>query len=108
LAGVGFALKPFFLPVWLGVEGYLALRRAPAIWKRPENYAIVAFGLGYGLSVLLFAFAYIEVAQWARSVYDAYWSWGFWVLDRSLAAPCSPFRVGSASACKQASSWTTR
>lgn len=80
LAGVGFALKPFFLPVWLGVEGYLALRRAPAIWKRSENYAIIAFGLGYGLSILLFAFAYIEVAQWARSVYDAYWSWGFWVL----------------------------
>jgi hypothetical protein len=82
LAGVGFALKPFFLPVWLAVEGYLALKRSPAICKRPENYAIVAFGLGYGLSILLFTPAYLGLAGTALKVYNGYWSFGFWALAR--------------------------
>ncbi len=85
LAGVGFSLKPFFIPVWLAVEGYVGLRRLPRAWRRPENYAIVAVILSYGLSILLFTSAYIDVARWALKVYNAYWSWGFWVLAGNVA-----------------------
>ncbi len=83
LAAVGFSLKPFFLPVWLAVEAYMALRRSWAIWRRPENYAIVAFGLSYGISVLLFVPAYIGLARSTFAVYDDYWSWGFSTLVRN-------------------------
>ncbi|UCC73370.1 MAG: hypothetical protein JSV86_02045 [Gemmatimonadota bacterium] len=85
LAGFGFSLKPFFIPVWLAVEGYVALRRSPAIWKRPENYVMVGFLLSYGLAILLFAPGYIELARTALKVYNGYWSWGFWALARDPA-----------------------
>ncbi len=83
LAGIGFSMKPFFLPVWLAVEGYLALRRSRAIWRRPENYAIIAFGLSYGVSILLFVPAYFELARSTLAVYNGYWSWGFSTLVRN-------------------------
>jgi hypothetical protein len=93
LAAVGFALKPYFLPVWLAVEGYVALRHSPAIWKRPENYAIIAFGLIYGLSILLFTPAYVEVARTALKVYDGYWSFGFWAVAKDPRTLFAVFAV---------------
>jgi len=41
LAGLGLALKPFFLPVWFGIEAYLTIfKRQGAPWKRLENVSL--------------------------------------------------------------------
>ncbi len=41
LAGIGMAIKPYFLLLWLLIEIYLAIERgAWSLWKRRENWAI--------------------------------------------------------------------
>ncbi|UCC73373.1 MAG: hypothetical protein JSV86_02060 [Gemmatimonadota bacterium] len=74
LAGVGVGLKPFFLPVWLGVEVYLAVTRSPSLWRRPEQIALVAVLVAYALSVLVFVPAYFELAALAARPYRSYHS----------------------------------
>ncbi len=74
LAGVGVAVKPFFLPVWLGVEGYLAVTRSPSLLRRPEGVAIGATLAAYALSVVLFMPAYLELAGLAARPYRSYYS----------------------------------
>ncbi|MGH7477009.1 MAG: hypothetical protein ACRELD_12015 [Longimicrobiales bacterium] len=72
LAGAGIALKPYFLPVWLGTEVYVGLRCGPRSWLRGEHAALVGALVFYGLLVLLFTPDYVVVARWALEVYDAY------------------------------------
>jgi hypothetical protein len=73
LAAAGLVLKPYYLLLWLCVEGYLLLARPGAgSWKRAENGAIAAAVLGYAACVLLWAPRYFEVAHMALQVYDAY------------------------------------
>ncbi len=74
LAGVGVAVKPFFLPVWLGVEGYLAVTRSPSLLRRPEGVATLATLATYALSVLLIMPAYLGLAALAARPYRSYYS----------------------------------
>jgi hypothetical protein len=73
LAAAGLILKPYYLLLWLCVEGYLLLARPrTGSWKRAENGAIAATVLGYAACVLLWAPLYFEVVRMALQVYDAY------------------------------------
>lgn len=59
LAAFGIALKPHFLPVPLALE-ILLLVHTRRLAFRPEMIALGALLIGYALSVLLFARAYID------------------------------------------------
>ena len=60
-AGIGLALKPFFLILWLAIEIYLALSAGSARRVlRVENLAIVLVQFAYALIIFLFFFAYVE------------------------------------------------
>ena len=61
-AGLGLALKPYFVAVPLVVEcWHLAARRRTYRPLRPETIALAALGVVYGAAVLLFAPDYIAV-----------------------------------------------
>jgi len=73
LAGIGLAIKPFFLLLWILVEGYLVLARGvESLWKRRENWgvAVVQFG---SLAYIVFAAPdyYRHVLPLTWQVYDA-------------------------------------
>lgn len=72
VAAVGFALKPFYLLVWVSVEVLLAWRRSPRLVFRPENVAIVAVGLLYAAAILVAAPAYLEIARLGALAYRSY------------------------------------
>jgi hypothetical protein len=75
-AGVGFALKPQFLPAWVLVEGYRRWRcerriSAPA----PESLAVLAVLLVYGVIALVFSPQYFAMlgllgAAYGRFLYE--------------------------------------
>ncbi len=72
MAGLGLALKPFYLPLWVVMEGYLALaRRAGPPWRRGENVAIAATLALYGLAVLVLLPGYLPLVKWLGPVYTA-------------------------------------
>lgn len=72
VAGVGLALKPFYLAVWVCVEAALVLRRSPRVLVRTETSAIAATGLLYGLAILAFAPEYLAVARLGALAYRTY------------------------------------
>ncbi len=73
LAGLGFSFKPYFVVVWLTVEGYLALFcRIPGNWRRPENSAIVAVMACYLLFCCIWELDYLTLVPLMRKVYFAY------------------------------------
>ncbi|MEO5930562.1 MAG: hypothetical protein ABIR47_11565 [Candidatus Kapaibacterium sp.] len=77
-AGVGLALKPFFLLPWIAVELYLAL---PVGWRglrRIDTLCVAGVMLLYVAAVLLLAPEYLPLARMASGVYGAY--------DRPIAA----------------------
>jgi len=62
MAGVGLCLKPFYLPLWVAVEAYLAVgRRAGPPWRRAETPAIGAVLVLYGAAVVAFAPGYLSL-----------------------------------------------
>jgi hypothetical protein len=70
LAGVGIALKPHYVLLWVAVEGYLAwARRGWRAWLRPEAPAIAAVGMAYAIAVVAITPDYLGLVRWARSVY---------------------------------------
>lgn len=74
-AALGFALKPHYILVPLGLEIYLlAARRRPRLLVRPEALALAATGVLYAASVLAFTPDYpFRIARYALEVYnDAY------------------------------------
>ncbi len=74
-AALGFALKPHYILVPLGLEIYLlATRRRPRLFVRPEALALAATGVLYAASVLVFTPDYaFRIAPYALEVYnDAY------------------------------------
>ncbi|MED5262339.1 MAG: hypothetical protein VX574_08090 [Myxococcota bacterium] len=75
LAGLGIALKPFFLAFWLVVELFLFFS-SPSQWKRLENLCIAGTNVGYAILVLVFAPSYLEMIGIASEVYDAYGNFG--------------------------------
>ena len=61
LAGIGFALKPHFALLWLGVEAFVALRRrAVRHVTRGENVVIAGVAVVYALAVVVAAPAYVH------------------------------------------------
>ncbi|HUG01210.1 MAG TPA: hypothetical protein VML95_05070, partial [Longimicrobiales bacterium] len=72
VAAVGLALKPFYVLVWLAVETLLAWRRTPRAALRAENVAIVVVGLLYGIAILIWAAAYLEIARMGARAYRSY------------------------------------
>lgn len=83
LGGLGFALKPYYLPVWIGLEGYhwLAARRrveaggslddptAGRFLRRPELAAALGIVLVYAATVPLLAHEYLEMGRRLAPVY---------------------------------------
>ncbi len=64
MAGVGLALKPFYLPLWVAMEAYLVLRRRVGLpWRRPETVAIAAVLALYGLAVLALVPDYLPLVR---------------------------------------------
>jgi hypothetical protein len=63
MAGVGFALKPFFMIPAVAIELYLASRRGVRVWLRPQAWAMAAIFLIYGALLVLWAPNYFEVAR---------------------------------------------
>jgi hypothetical protein len=73
LAGLGFSFKPYFVVVWLTVEGYLALFcRIPGNWRRPENSAIVTVMAFYLFFCCIWELDYLTLVPLIRKVYFAY------------------------------------
>lgn len=73
MAGVGIALKPFFVLPWLLVEVYLATRRrVERSYLRPENVIIAAVLLGYAALVVLLTPEYLRLALLLSQVYGAF------------------------------------
>jgi hypothetical protein len=71
-AGVGLALKPYFLLLWIGIEGYLAFATGRRSLLRGENIGIIAVVLLYLLVIIIWTPEYFELArQWA-GLYRAY------------------------------------
>jgi hypothetical protein len=72
LAGVGLALKPHFLLLWISVEVYLAwVRCSWQSWRRPEALAVAAVGMTYAIAVVVMAPDYMRLVRWAGPVYAA-------------------------------------
>jgi hypothetical protein len=71
LAGLGLAIKPFFLLLWLAVEGYL-LWSARGRWKCPENAVIGGVQAIHLLAVAVFAPHYRDVVAMTAQVISAY------------------------------------
>jgi uncharacterized membrane protein len=73
IAGIGFAIKPFFLAVPLLVEFYLAVRRGWRILFRPEALAIAITVFLYGAGTLLLMPEYVRMAL--PLVTTTYWAY---------------------------------
>lgn len=71
MAGIGFAIKPYFLLFWLLVEVFLLVSDRGA-WKRIENACIVFVNGFYLLLVVWWTPDYQEMVVLASQVYDAY------------------------------------
>jgi hypothetical protein len=63
-AGLGIALKPYFIVLWLALEAVMLARLG---WRkagvRAESLAVAAVGIGYVLAVVLWAPAYFQVVR---------------------------------------------
>ncbi|MEN8375013.1 MAG: hypothetical protein ABFS34_06135 [Gemmatimonadota bacterium] len=68
-AGVGVALKPFFVPLLVLVEVAVVLGRGRAPWRRPETLAAACFLLAYATWIAAFARDYLRVARLASEHY---------------------------------------
>jgi hypothetical protein len=72
LAGVGFALKPFFVLAAAAAELFLAARRGLRVWLRPEALAMAGVGLVYAMALLTLAPEYFDVARRFAPLYPAH------------------------------------
>ena len=70
LAGLGFALKPHFLLLFVAVEAYLLVRRRDAARPaRPETLAVAGVLLAYGVVVLLVTPDYVRMVRLLGGTY---------------------------------------
>lgn len=72
MAGVGLALKPFFVLAGAAVELFLASRRGFRVWLRPEALAIAGVGLLYAAALVFVAPEYFEIARRFAPLYPAH------------------------------------
>jgi hypothetical protein len=71
-AGVGLALKPHFVLLWLAVEGWLMVA-ARGQWRRPENVAVVGVIAFYILLVFVLARDYFAIIGDSFQLLGAYY-----------------------------------
>ncbi len=85
-AGIGLALKPHFLLVWLATDVYLwhSARQPP--WRRIEALALGLVLAGYGGAIALLTPAYFDVVDVAGRVYHAYNAGSVQLVTRSPIA----------------------
>ncbi len=76
LAGVGFGLKPFFLPTFAAVELYLLSRRGGRIAMRDQALAVVGVLLLYAGAVVVLTPEYFPLARACARIYRAYQPYG--------------------------------
>ena len=75
LAGIGIALKPFFLLLWLVPEAYVVFHHGlNGIWRRHETMMVLATQLFYAAVVVSFAPEYLQMAGQLLGYQDAYTS----------------------------------
>lgn len=75
-AALGFALKPFFVPAWLALEAYMAYRRGPREWFRPQSVAMFIMCLLYAIGVAWWTPDYFTFAAESLLLYRAYQPYG--------------------------------
>ena len=81
MAGLGLALKPHFLVLWVGVELYLLWRtRRPTILFRPEAVAVAGLLAAYGVFVLVGVPEYLQLVSLVGSAYSQFLYEPFWRL----------------------------
>jgi hypothetical protein len=76
MAGVGFSLKPFFLPSLVAIELYSARRWGLSYLKRSQAVTIYLILIIYAISVIYFTPQYFAFARAAYPIYRAYQPYG--------------------------------
>ena len=72
-AGLGFALKPHFLLVWLGAEAWLRLgRRVTPRSLLPETIAIAGVLLAYAIAILVLTPQYLDLVRLLAGPYGRF------------------------------------
>lgn len=94
LGGVGFALKPFFVPAALAIEVLLGFRRGWRIWLRPQAVALAVVFIGYAALLVAWTPQYFAAAREFAVYYPDFQlygpelrrsSWRVLVVDGALA-----------------------
>ncbi|MEX2137650.1 MAG: hypothetical protein WD894_00185 [Pirellulales bacterium] len=76
MAAIGFALKPFFVPAWIALEAYVAIRRGVGVLWRPQAVALTATLSLYALGIVLWTPEYLAFAAESLWLYRAYQPYG--------------------------------
>ena len=80
MAGIGFSIKPFFLPTWLLIElAFVVSQKSLLGWLRIESVLASLFILIYGLSVIVFFPTYWQVVlplwmPYYRGIVQPWWT----------------------------------
>jgi len=80
LGGIGFGLKPYFLPAWLALEVMVVRGVGKSALRRPEILALVGTGVAYAAVVLLAFPEYVRMAARLVGVYGKYIQNPYWVV----------------------------
>lgn len=72
MAGCGFALKPYFVPALLALEGYLAWRRGVEVWRRPQVFAIASVFAVYAVALATCFAGFFDAARRFAPLYLNY------------------------------------
>jgi hypothetical protein len=82
LGGLGFAIKPFFVPAALAIEVLLATRRGWRVWLRPQAVLLGVVLLGYAVLLVAWTPQYFATAREVAEYYPHFLIGG-WALRRS-------------------------
>jgi hypothetical protein len=74
LAGVGFALKPYFVVLWGAVELWLLVKRPPGRFFKTESLAVGATIVAYVIAVWLVTPEYFRLLRLLGTAYSRYMS----------------------------------
>ncbi len=81
MAGVGFCLKPYALPIYIAAITYrfITSENPRALWREAEHYLIIATGILYIAIIWIFFREYIlSIVLLAGQTYDSLgWAWHF-------------------------------
>ncbi len=86
MAGVGLALKPFFLSIWLALELFLAWRCGLRSLVRLEHVAVLAVFVAYAIGTLIATPEFVPFARRSYSSYSAFLQVSPWILLRQPVA----------------------